>query len=290
MQSTTNRDTSFGNLLKHWRNQLSFSQLDLAVASEVSQRHISFLESGRAKPSRDMILQLATVLDVPLRYQNMMLTSAGFAPIYSESDLSASEIEPIRKALDFILRQQEPYPALVMDRYWNLIQSNTAAQRLINWLVPTQQLQNLLDSNGKFNLMRFMFHPQGLKPFIANWEEIANHLIQRVYRETLAEGCSQDSINLFQELQTYPDIPRLWQISHTCTWQVPLLTLQFVKNGLSLSFFSTIATLGTPHDITLQELRIESLFPADEVTEENLQKIAVSCNDNHQSILVIIDD
>ncbi|MBD2347122.1 helix-turn-helix domain-containing protein [Anabaena subtropica] len=282
MQTTANRDTSFGNLLKYWRNQRNFSQLDLAVVSEVSQRHISFLESGRAKPSRDMVVQLAAVLDVPLRYQNVMLTAAGFAPIYSERDLSASEIAPIRKALDFILRQQEPYPALVMDRYWNLIQSNTAAQRLIHWLINPQQLQNMFDSNSKLNLMRLMFHPQGLKPFIANWEEIANDLIQRVYRETLAEGCSQESLNLFQQLQTYPDVPQMSHIPNVCTWQMPLLTVQFVKKELSLSLFSTIATLGTPHDITLQELRIESLFPADELTEVNLKKIEISSDDNHE--------
>lgn len=129
-QSTPNRDASFGNLLKHWRNQRGLSQLDLALAGNVSQRHISFLESGRANPSRDMVMQLAAVLDVPLRDQNIMLTAAGFAPIYSQSDLSAPEVEPIRKAIEFILRQQEPYPALVMDRYWNLIESNTSAQRL----------------------------------------------------------------------------------------------------------------------------------------------------------------
>lgn len=281
-QSSPNRDASFANLLKHWRNQRGLSQLDLALAGNVSQRHISFLESSRANPSRDMVLQLAAVLDVPLRDQNIMLTAAGFAPIYSQSDLSAPEVEPIRKAIEFILRQQEPYPALVMDRYWNLLQSNTSAQRLTNWLIHPEELQRRFNIDGKINLMRLMFHPQGFKPFVANWEEIASHLIQRVYREAFADGHSDESMALFQELEAYPDVPHLWQQSLPRTWQLPLLTVQFVKDGLSLNLFSTIATLGTPHDITLQELRIESLFPADEATQTSLSK-AISNVFGHDS-------
>jgi transcriptional regulator with XRE-family HTH domain len=277
-QSAPNRDASFGHLLKHWRNQRGLSQLDLALASNVSQRHISFLESGRANPSRDMALQLAAVLDVPLRERNVMLTAGGFAAIYSESDLSAPEVEPICKAIEFILRQQEPYPALVMDRYWNLLQSNTAAQRLTNWLVHPDELQRRFCIDGKINLMRLMFHPQGFKPFVANWEEISSHLIQRVYREAFADGPSDESMALFQELQAYSDVPRLWQQCLPNTWQLPLLTVRFVKDGLSLSLFSTIATLGTPHDITLQELRIESLFPADELTQVSLKKLEAVVN------------
>ena len=277
IQFPTNRDASFGNLLKYWRNQRNFSQLDLALAGDVSQRHISFLESGRANPSQDMVLQLAAVLDVPLRDQNIMLTAAGFSPIYSESNLLSLEFEPIRKALGFILRQQEPYPALVMDRYWNLIQNNTTSQRLINWLIHPEELRHSFGSSGKINLMRLMFHPQGLRPFVANWEELACHLIQRVYRETLVDGPSNQYMSLLKEIQTYSDIPQPWQIPNSCTWQIPLLTVRFVKDELSLSFFSTIATLSTPHDIVLQELRIESLFPADELTEVNLRKLEAVC-------------
>ena len=276
-QFSSNRDASFGNLLRHWRNQRGLSQLDLALAGNVSKRHISFLESGRANPSREMVLQLAVVLDVPLRDQNVMLTAAGFAPIYSQSDLSAPEVEPIRQAIGFILQQQEPYPALVMDRYWNLIESNTAAQQLINWLVHPEDLQHHFCIDGKINLMRLMFHPQGFKPFVANWEEISSHLTQRVYREAFTDGHTDESMALFQELQPYLDVPGLWQQSLPRTWQLPLLTLRFVKDGLSLSFFSTLTTLGTPQDITLQELRIESLFPADEVTQASLRKLA--CED-----------
>jgi len=273
MQSISNQQTTFGNLLKHWRKQRKFSQLDLALASDVSQRHISFLESGRANPSQEMILQLATVLDIPLREQNVMLTTAGFAPIYSESDLTSPEFEPIRKALDFILLSQTHSPVLIMDRYWNLIQSNPVSQRLINWLVNPEDLHTNFYIDKKINLMRLMLHPQGLKPFVSNWEEIVSHLIKRVYREALADNKNQKPQQLYQELMTYPDVPQLWKLSHAQTWQIPLLTVKFFKDGLNLNFFSAIATLGTPQDIMLQELRIETLFPVDEITQKNLVKL-----------------
>ncbi|NJM99835.1 MAG: helix-turn-helix transcriptional regulator, partial [Phormidesmis sp. RL_2_1] len=133
-------DSSFGQLLKQWRSQRNFSQLDLSLTSNVSQRHISFIESGRSNPSRDMVLTLSAVLDIPLRQQNKMLTAAGFAPIYSEFDLSDPEVAPIRRALEFTLRQQEPYPALVMDRYWNQIVMNKGAESLIRWLTGEKEL------------------------------------------------------------------------------------------------------------------------------------------------------
>ena len=273
MQSISNQQTTFGNLLKYWRKQRKFSQLDLALASDVSQRHISFLESGRANPSQEMILQLATVLDIPLREQNVMLTTAGFAPIYSESDLSSPEFEPIRKALDFILLSQTHSPVLIMDRYWNLIQTNPISEQLINWLIDSEKLQKYFYIDKKINLMRMMLHPQGLKPFVSNWEEIVSHLIKRVYREAIADNNNEQTAQLYQELMTYPDVPQLWKLSHAQTWQIPLLTVKFFKDGLNLNFFSAIATLGTPQDIMLQELRIETLFPVDEITQKNLAKL-----------------
>ena len=264
--STTN---SFGALLKQWRSQRGFSQLDLALMSQVSQRHISFLESGRARPSREMVLGLATVLDVPLRHQNIMLTAAGFAPIHAETDLSSSEMRPICKALEFMLHQQEPYPAIVMDRYWNLLKSNDGATRLLNTFITPDMLQAIFCIDGKMNLMRVMFHPQGLRPFVGSWEKIAGHLIQRVHREAIAEGQSEQSTSLLSELMSYPGVPDVWRTSNREAQHALLLTVHLKKNNLELQFFSTIATLGTPYDITLQELRVECLFPADEVTERN---------------------
>lgn len=258
---------SFGMLLKQWRDQRGFSQLDLAVNSQVSQRHISFLESGRAKPSRDMVLQLANVLEVPLRQQNLMLSAAGFAPIQTETDLSAPEMNTVRKAIAFMLHQQEPYPAFVIDRYWNLILTNDASTRLLNIFIPPERLQSLFYLEGKINLMRVMFHPQGLRPFVCNWEDCAGHLLQRVHREAVAEGQSQQSIALLDELMSYPGVAEILHSTNRASQHTLLLTVQLRKNDLELQFFSTIATLGTPYDITLQELRIECLFPADEESE-----------------------
>jgi transcriptional regulator with XRE-family HTH domain len=260
---------SFGILLKQWRNQRGFSQLDLAVNSQVSQRHISFLESGRANPSREMVLELATVLEIPLRQQNLILSAAGFAPIHTETDLSAPEMTSVRKALDFMLRQQEPYPAIVLDRYWNLLLTNNGAIRLLTTFVDPERLQTFFCIDGKINLMRVVFHSHGLRPFIANWETFAGHLLQRIHREANSSGESEQSTLLFNELMSYPDVPDIWNISNRIEQNVLLLTIHLKRDHLELNFFSTIATLGTPYDITLQELRIECLFPADEATEGN---------------------
>ncbi|HAA33129.1 MAG TPA: XRE family transcriptional regulator [Cyanobacteria bacterium UBA8553] len=264
---------SFGTLLKQWRTQRGFSQLELSVASQVSQRHISFLESGRANPSRDMVLELAAVLDVPLRQQNLMLTAAGFAPIHTETDLSAPEMTSIRKALDFMLRQQEPYPAIVVDRYWNLLLTNDAATQLLAAFIELETLQAHFSTNGKINLMLAMFDPLGLRPFIANWEDFAGHLLQRVHREVISEGQSEQSTALLNKLMSYPGVSDLWHTSNRVAQQALLLTVHFKRHHLELQFFSTIATLGTSYDITLQELRIECLFPADEATEQNWKQI-----------------
>lgn len=273
LRATPASQPSFGLLLKQWRHQRGFSQLDLAVTSQVSQRHISFLESGRAKPSREMILQLADVLEIPLRQQNLMLTAAGFAPIHTETDLSAPEMAAVRKALDFMLRQQEPYPAIVIDRYWHLLLTNPAAACLLAAFISPEHLQTNFCRDGKVNLMRAMFHPQGFRPFIVNWADFASHLLQRLHREAIAEGQSEQSTALLNELMSYPGVAEIWQTSHRTTHPALLLTVHLRRADLDLQFFSTIATLGTPYDITLQEMRIECLFPADEMTEHHWQRL-----------------
>ncbi len=269
MASTASTENAFGQMLRHWRSQRNFSQLDLSMASDVSQRHISFVESGRARPSRTMVLKPATVLDVPLRQQNKMLTAAGFAPIYSEFDLDAPEVAPIRRALEFMLHQQAPYPALVMDRYWNQIKINQGAEQVIGWLLAGQTMPPELSES--LNFIKLMLHPEGLRRHVTNWQSVATHLIHRVYRESrksLEEGQDEQSQKLFEELLSYPSVRELWQTPAEESWHLPLLTVNFAKEGRQLSFFTTLTTLGTPHDITLQELRLECLFPADESTEK----------------------
>ena len=265
------RQNSFGTLLKQWRDLRSFSQLDLALTSQVSQRHISFLESGRAKPSQEMVLKLATVLEIPLRQQNLMLSAAGFAPMHSETDLSAPEMSPVRKAIDLMLRQHEPYPAFVVDRYWNLILTNNGTTRLLDAFIDRDKMHALFYTDGKINLMRALFHPQGLRPFIVNWESFIDHLLQRLHRETLVEREGDKSTLLLNELMSYPDVAIIWQTANRNVQNTLLLNIHLQRDDLELKFFTTIATLGTPYDITLQELRIELQFPADAATERNWQ-------------------
>jgi transcriptional regulator with XRE-family HTH domain len=260
---------SFATLLKQWRDLRNFSQLNLAVTSQVSQRHISFLESGRAKPSQEMVLQLASVLEIPLRQQNLLLSAAGFAAIHTETDLSAAEMTPVRKAIDLILHQHEPYPAFVVDRYWNLLLTNQGATRLLDRFIAPERLQTLFYKEGKINILRVMLHPQGLRSVIVNWESCTNHLLQRLHRETLIEGESELSTVLLQELMSYPGVAQIWQTATHPAQHTLLLNVHLQREDLELKFFSTIATLGTPYDITLQELRIECMFPADEATERN---------------------
>jgi transcriptional regulator with XRE-family HTH domain len=267
--SSFNLTHSFGTLLKQWRVRRGLSQLDLALESKVSQRHISFLESGRAKPSQEMVLELATVLEIPLRQQNLMLTAAGFAPIHTETDLSALEMTSIRKALDFMLYQQEPFPAIVVDRYWNLLLTNNGANRLLTTFIKPDKLKALFSIDGKINLMRAVFHTQGLRPFLVNWEELAVHWLDRLHREANSFGESEQSTSLFDELLAYPGVSDLWSSSDRAVQNALLFTIHLKKNDLHWQFFSTLATLGTPYDITLQEMRIECLFPADEATERS---------------------
>jgi transcriptional regulator with XRE-family HTH domain len=183
--------SSFGMLLKQWRSKRGISQLELSLTSQVSQRHISFLESGRSKPSREMVLELAAVLEVPLRQQNLMLTTAGFTPIYTETDLSAPEMTLIRSALDFMLQKQEPYPAFAIDRYWNLLLANAAANRLLAAFMDIETLPHQFYQDGKLNLMRVMFHPQGLRPYVTNWEDIAGHLLKMRSVNSISSAATQ---------------------------------------------------------------------------------------------------
>jgi transcriptional regulator with XRE-family HTH domain len=282
LESSPHLVNSFGMLLKQWRSKRGFSQLELSLASEVSQRHISFLESGRSKPSREMVLTLATVLEVPLRQQNLLLTTAGFAPIHAETDLSAPEMAVVRKALDFMLLKQEPYPAFAIDRYWNLLLANAAATRLLTAFIDAESLQTQFSQDGKVNLLRVMFHPQGLRSFVVNWAETAGQLLRRVQQETQDSPVRVDrqhkdrSRELFEELMGYPGVTELWHSANRALPNTLLLAIHLNRDGLELKFFSTIATLGTAADITLQELRIECMFPADAATEQNWQQFIAS--------------
>jgi transcriptional regulator with XRE-family HTH domain len=256
-------EPAFGRLLREWRSRRRVSQLDLAVEAGVSSRHVSFIETGRAQPSREMILMLARVLDVPLRDRNDLLTAAGYAAMYRATDLDAPALEQARRALDFMLHQQEPYPAIVVDRHWTLLKANDGAVRLVEAFADPAAA----DEWGG-NAMRLMFHPRGFRPHIVNWEAMAAALIQWLHRDVLSGLGGIESRRLLDELLSYPGVPPRWRTLDLDVSTAPFLAIEFRKGDLELRYFSTLTSLGTPHDITLQELRVEAFFPADTATEE----------------------
>ncbi len=257
-----------GTLLKQWRERRRMSQLSLALEAEISTRHLSFLETGRAQPSREMLLLLARPLEAPLRGRNELLTAAGYAPIYHETALEAPDMAQARRAFDFMLRQQEPYPAIVLDRHWNILKTNEAMGRVMGLFLEPGTIESL----GPPNAMRLSYHPKALRPFIANWEAVAAAFIQWLHRDFLRTG-DAETRRLLDELLSYPDVPRRWQSLDLDASTAPFLVIDLVKGDTRLQFFTLLASLGTPYDITLHELRIECFFPADEATEQALVSV-----------------
>ncbi len=264
-----NGGASFGRLLRHWRQARGLSQLSLAIEAEISSRHVSFLETGRTQPSRDMVQRLGAVLDVPLADQNALLLATGFAPAYEERELGAPELARVRRALTFILRQQEPYPAIVVDRAWNTVMRNDAAGRIFSlFRGPHPVGPEIVD-----NALHATFHPDGLRQFVLNWEELAAPLIQSLHREA---ATSEAAERLRDALLAYPGVPARWKVPDPEAAAAPVLSMRLKRGDLSLAFFSTITTLATPQDVTLQQLRIECFHPADAVTEETAKRLAAT--------------
>ena len=269
--STETGAPPFREVLRRWRLARRMSQLTLATEAEISARHLSFLETGRTQPSREMVLRLAGVLDVPLREQNVLLTAAGYAPIYRETALGAPEMEQVRRALGFMLAKQEPYPALVVDRHWNVLMQNAAAGGVLGLFLDPEAAAGVPRPP---NAVRMTFHPRGLRRYIENWEALAGPLIQQIHREAVGGVPDEGTRRLLDELLAYPGVPRRWRTPDAKAQSAPFLSLALRKGDLALRFFTTIATLGTPQDITLQELRVECFFPADEPTEDFAHRLA----------------
>lgn len=255
-------DSGFPLLLKTWRQKRRLSQLDLALSSGVSQRHVSFLESARAKPSRSMILQLSETLDVPLRERNEWLTAAGFAPIFRTRPLDDPQMGQVMAAVRMMLENHEPFPAVAIDRAWNIRLSNAPFDRMSAMLGA--DLWQRLGGKGR-NLMRLFFHPNGIKPVVTNWTAIAPLLWRRAQREAEALG-GQEMKQVLAELSPFQDEDTLWAAADAAL--VPVLPFQIDAAGVHISLFAVIATFGTAQDVTADELRIESLFPADAATEQ----------------------
>lgn len=263
----------FGALLRRWRHHRRVSQLELSLRAEISQRHLSFLESGRARASRRAVLQLAEALEVPVRERNALLRAAGYSALYGHRALSEQEMAPVRQALELMLTHHEPYPAMVVDHDWNLLLGNAALARVLALLGDPDALWRRSCGEGPRNVMRLTLHPAGLRPYIANWEEAAPMLVLRLQREAAATG-SAATARLLEEIGADPGIPRRWREPDLERALPPLLPLVLEADGTRLRLFSTVTTFGTPQDVTTDELRVESLFPADAESAARLQGLA----------------
>ena len=259
----------FGRLLRHWRLARRFSQLDLAGEASVSSRHLCFLENGRAQPSRDMVQILGTALDLPLEAQNELHLAAGFVPPFGDQVWGAVDLEHVRDALDFILKQQEPLPAIVIDGKWDIRMRNESSRRIFGMF----QKSYAMDRNLAQNAMHAVFHPKGLRPFIVNWADFASRLMQILHREA-GQG-SRTAAKLRDEILVYPGVPAGWKVPQSPP-SSPVMTMQLRKDDLCLDFFSMFTTFAMPHEVALQQLKIECFYPANTATAAKVRELAAS--------------
>jgi transcriptional regulator with XRE-family HTH domain len=256
----TKTTNELGVLLRHWRDLRGRSQFDLSLDTGISQKQISFVESGRSVPNRQTLMTIAQALDIPLRDRNTLLLAAGYAPIFSEGTWDSMEMKSVTDALKRMLRQHEPFPALVMDRYWNVLMTNECAPRFFNCFV------DMAAREGPRNMLHLMFDPKGMRPFVANWEDVAKGLFERVYRESVGRVVDDKTRELLAALLAYPDVKSEWK-NPVALGFMPVIPMSFVKDDRVLNYFSMVTTVGTPQTVAAQELRIECMFPADEATE-----------------------
>lgn len=277
-------DASLPALLKAWRQLRRLSQLELALAAGVSQRHLSFVESGRAKPSRELLLDLAEALDLPLRECNLLLHAGGFAPVFEQRSLSDDDMASVRRALELTLLHHEPYPAIVLDRQWNSLLRNRAAERLIGMLGEPGEVWQRVDPSGQKNVLRLSFHPQGLRPLVRNWEQVAPHMLERLQREIVAAPMDEALHTLHQDLlamsglaKEQPKQPKGRGVKPqggSAAALTPTVNVELGLGDVTLRLFSLLSTFGTAQDVTTDELRIETFFPADDFTAAFFQELA----------------
>jgi transcriptional regulator with XRE-family HTH domain len=258
-----------GPLLRRWREARHLSQLDLALDAEVSARHISFLETGRAEPSREMLLTLSNVLDVPLRERNLLLLAAGYAPVYGETSLDDPRMTQVRAAVEVILKSNEPRSALAHDRHWNIVMANDGFIRFLTMTLgkPPEGMAPLkVTGPPRFNVLRLLFDPAGIRKIVINWEQIAKSLLNEAYRR-LAWARDDEMRNLITEILAYPGVPARWREPDLEAPHDLILPMEIKFNGAIARMFSTVTTVQTPHDVALQELHVEAFYPADAETE-----------------------
>jgi transcriptional regulator with XRE-family HTH domain len=254
-----------GDHLRAWRQRRRMSQLDLALEAEISQRHLSFIESGRSQPSRSMLLHLADRLDIPLRDRNPILLSAGYAPVFAERALDDPALKPARQAVDLVLKAHEPFPALAIDRHWNLVAANAAVAPLLEGVEDASLV------SGRINVLRLSLHPRGLAPGILNLGEWRAHLIDRLRRDIIMKA-DDALVMLLKELQGFPAPDAAHDEDRRADYAGIAVPLRLRTKAGTLSFISTTTVFGTPTDVTLSELAIETFFPADEETARLLRR------------------
>jgi transcriptional regulator with XRE-family HTH domain len=258
-----------GPLLRRWREARHLSQLDLALDAEVSARHISFLETGRAEPSREMLMTLSNVLDIPLRERNLLLLAAGYAPIYGETSLDDLRMTQLRAAVEIILKSNEPRSAIAHDRHWNIVMCNDAFVRFLTVTLGGKPdgLQPLrVCPAPRLNVLHLLFDPNGIRRVIVNWEAIAKSLLNEAYRR-LAWARDETLKKLIADILSYPGVPVRWREPNLEAPHDLILPMELNVDGNIARMFSTVTTVATPHDVTLQELYVEAFYPADAETE-----------------------
>jgi transcriptional regulator with XRE-family HTH domain len=256
----------FGEVLRHWRAVRRTSQLDLASAAGTTPRYVSFVETGRAQPSREMVLRLALALDVPLRERNGLLLAAGFAPLYPVAPLGSAQLGRVEAALSSMLDKHEPYPAVVMDRGWNVLRANRGAGLLFGRLFAPEPMPD------EVNVLRLMIEPGPVRDGVRNWDGVVPALLERAGREAVGGVFDPATAELVQQLRARPDVAALPTVPPMPS--VPVLDVRFVLDGIEIDLFSVVSTIGTPIDVTAQELRVEAFFPADDATREAWQRLA----------------
>jgi transcriptional regulator with XRE-family HTH domain len=255
-----------GDLLRGWRSRRAMSQADLAFEAGISVKHLSYVENGKAVASREILLQLAAALDLSLRDRNALLEAGGFARQYRERDLSAPELADAKRAIDLLLRRHEPFPAIVTDRQWNVIQANRAATHLMAMLLGAERMSRPL------NHMKMFLAPDELRPFVENWQDVATALLVRARHEAMAAPLDLALQATWRELLRLPDIaPPLLNENQT---PGPLCEVRLRAGEVSIGLIGAVLTLGTPQDVTLQELRVEMFMPADSASEATLVALA----------------
>lgn len=270
----TPASNELGKLLREWRQARHLTQQQLADRAEVSVRHLSFLETGRATASREMTLVLANALDLPLRERNVLLEAAGFASVYRETPMADVSMAYVRRALDHILSHQEPFPAMVLDRCWNVRQLNRGAEQLFaHFVLPRHPPPIVLT-----NVMHALFHPEGLRHVIVNWPVLASIMAERLHRESASNG---DLRALRDAVLAYPGIPdRMQKPRFTRDHPVAQALCLRAPDGFEARFFTTLTTLGSPLDVTVEEIQIESYFPLDDATDALMRSLATQARED----------